>query len=153
MHHAATHSLHFGGMGKRIEGIKLRKLLGWDKGYLIGKTKQNMEFIYYFQLAGYSQLAHLLPACCQDRMRSWKGLGTVQALLSNNKSISILPTLFPIQVQNVQIHIQIHSPIVAAVKKINTTPAKISTSWELCFWYLFSCMAYFWGILSTQGSY
>lgn len=56
-------------------------------------------------------------------MRNSKGLGAVQALLSNNENIPVLSAQFPVQIQN--------SMILDTAKKINSIPDKIAQPPEL----------------------
>lgn len=59
--HALAHSL-LSGMGKRMGRVKVRKIVRWDKGSLIGKAKAahaikvNNELILYFPSIHFSHL-------------------------------------------------------------------------------------------------
>ena len=65
-------------------------------------------------------LAHPQPTDYRGRVGEGESLEAVQALLSSSQNTGVLSTLFYSQIQN-------HSTVLAAMKKMNSIPARPST--------------------------
>lgn len=83
------------GMGERIGRVKVRKLVCWDKGSLMGRVKatheakQNKEFLYHFPLSGRS-FGVSCPHCVLSQVLT--GWGVENALALGNQGSAITKT-------------------------------------------------------------